>query len=488
VRNHIRKQACFFLLMGTLGHAVAQPAAVQSNIQQYRGTADRLIEAALKDDDGYARLTYLCDRIGNRLSGSERLPKAIAWAAGEMKAVGLENVVTPAVKVPHWVRGSESGEILTPVQRPLHMLGLGMSVGTGAEGITADVLVVSNFAELAKEKDKVPGKIVVFNAPYEGYGKTVMYRATGASQAAKLGAVGMLVRSITPLAVQLPHTGALRYSEGAPQIPAAAVSIEDALLLSRLQASGATPRVHLAMQAHMEPDAEAANVIGEIRGSEHPEEVVVMGGHIDSWDVGQGAQDDGAGIMATLEAAALIHRLGLKPKRTIRVAFWVNEENGGRGGQAYLQWVGDGVKNHVAAIEMDEGAERPLGFGYGGFASARRILAGEPPSTEAKPSPERQASIEICRQIGQLLTSIQANEVNGEGGGSDIEPLVSKGVPSLSPTTTAEHYFDWHHTQADTVDKVNPDDFRRNVAVLAVLSYVLADMPGRLAGSSATAP
>jgi Zn-dependent M28 family amino/carboxypeptidase len=280
----------------------------------------------------------------------------------------------------------------------------------------------------------------------------------------------------------------LRYSEGAPQIPAAAVSIEDALLLSRLQASGATPRVHLAMQAHMEPDAEAANVIGEIRGSEHPEEVVVMGGHIDSWDVGQGAQDDGAGIMATLEAAALIHRLGLKPKRTIRVAFWVNEENGGRGGQAYLQWVGDGVKNHVAAIEMDEGAERPLGFGYGGFASARRILAGEPPSTEAKPSPERQASIEICRQIGQLLTSIQANEVNGEGGGSDIEPLVSKGVPSLSPTTTAEHYFDWHHTQADTVDKVNPDDFRRNVAVLAVLSYVLADMPGRLAGSSATAP
>jgi Zn-dependent M28 family amino/carboxypeptidase len=225
-------------------------------------------------------------------------------------------------------------------------------------------------------------------------------------------------------------------------------------------------------------------VIGEIPGSEHPEEVVVMGGHIDSWDVGQGAQDDGSGIMATLEAAALLHRLGLKPKRTIRVVFWVNEENGGRGGEAYLQWIGAKIKDHVAAIEMDEGAERPLGFGYGPFRGPRRPIPGLAVPPPKPPSEAEQASMQVCQQIGQLLSRIQANQVNAGGGGSDIEPLVSRGVPSLSPTTTGEHYFDWHHTQADTVDKVNPEDFRKNVAVLTVLAYVLADMPGRLAGSA----
>ena len=262
-------------------------------------------------------------------------------------------------------RGRESAEILNPIERPLHMLGLGMSIATPSDGITADVVVVSTFDELEKLGSKVSGKIVVFNAPYEGYDKTVAYRSAGPSRAAKLGAVAALVRSITPLAMQLPHTGALRYAEDSPKIPAAAITVEDATLLSRLQASGSTPRVHLVMEAHLEPDADAANVIGEIPGTEHPEEIVVLGGHIDSWDVGQGAQDDGAGIMATLEAAALIHKLGLKPRRTIRVVFWVNEENGGRGGQGYLKWAGDTVRNHVAAIEMDEGAETPVGIGYG---------------------------------------------------------------------------------------------------------------------------
>ncbi len=455
--------------------------------QKYGGTANQIIDAALQDEAGYAKLVYLCDRIGNRLSGSENLPKAITWAAEQMKKDGLQNVVTPPVKVPHWVRGNESGAILSPVSRPLHLLGLGMSVGTPPAGITADVLVVSNFDELAQAGDKAQGKIVVFNAPYEGYGKTVAYRVAGASRAAKMGAVAVLVRSVTPLALQQPHTGTLRYAEDSPKIPAAAISIEDATLLSRLQASGATPRVHLAMSAHMEPDAEAANVIGELPGSEHPEEVVVMGGHIDSWDVGQGAQDDGSGIMATLEAAALLHRLGLKPKRTIRVVFWVNEENGGRGGEAYLDWVGGKLKDHVAAIEMDEGAERPLGLGYGPFPGLRRLMPGLAVPPPKPPSAAEEESMQVCRQIGRLLSRIQADQVNAGGGGSDIEPLVSKGVPSLSPTTTGEHYFDWHHTQADTVDKVNPEDFRKNVAVLAVLAYVLADMPGRLAGAAAPA-
>lgn len=453
---------------------------------QYQPAADRLIDAALQDKAGYEKLTYLCDRIGNRLSGSESLPKAITWAAEQMRKDGFVNVVTPPVKVPHWVRGSESGSILSPVVRPLHMLGLGMSVGTQPGGITADAVVVSTFDELTALGSAVKGKAVVFDAPYQGYGQTVMYRLAGASAAAKQGAVAVLVRSITPLALQQPHTGAMQYAEGVPKIPAAAISIEDATLLHRLQGSGASPRIHLEMAAHMEPDADAANVIGEIPGSEHPEEVVVMGGHIDSWDVGQGAQDDGSGIMATLEAATLIHQLGLKPKRTIRVVFWVNEENGGRGGEAYLKWVGDKLKNHVAAIEMDEGAERPLGFGYGPFTGMRRARPGQPPVTPQPPSAEQQASMQICQQIASLLTRIGADKVNAGGGGSDIEPIANKGVPSLSPTTSGGHYFDWHHTQADTVDKVDPDDFRKNIAVLAVLSYVLADMPGKLTGTVAT--
>jgi Zn-dependent M28 family amino/carboxypeptidase len=441
------------------------------------------VDASLADDAGYEKLTYLCDRIGNRLSGSENLPKAIAWASEQMRKDGLVNVSTPPVKVPRWVRGNESGAILSPIERPLHMLGLGMSVGTPPDGITADAVVVENFDELDKLGSKVSGKIVVFDAPYQAYDKTVAYRSVGPSRAAKLGAVAALVRSITPLAMQLPHTGALRYAGDSPKIPAAAITIEDVALLSRVQASGAVPKIHLVMEAHMEPDAEAANVIGEIRGSEHPEETVVMGGHIDSWDVGQGAQDDGAGIMATLEAAALIQKLGLKPRRTIRVAFWVNEENGGRGGQAYVRWAGDSVKNHVAAIEMDEGAETPVGISYGPEPAPSRPEPGAAPAPDRKLTAEEQSSMKLCKEIASLLKPLKADRVTQGGGGSDIEPLGILGVPMLAPTTTVAHYFDWHHTQADTVDKVNSEDFRRNVALLSVLAYVLADMPGRLAGS-----
>jgi hypothetical protein len=478
MRRHTFRSLLFLALLPMFGHAADQVDIAG----QYGSTANRLIEAALHDDDGYARLATLCDRIGNRLSGSEALLQAVKWSAEEMKKAGLTNVVTPPVMVPHWVRGKESAALLSPVERPLHMLGLGMSIGTPPEGITADAVVVSDFAELTNLGAKVSGKIVVFNAPYEGYGRTVAYRVAGASQAAQQGAVAVLVRSITPLAMQIPHTGTLQYAPNIPKIPAAAISIEDALLLNRLQAAGAVPRVHLEMQAHMEADQQAANVIGEIPGVQQPEQIVVMGGHLDSWDVGEGAQDDGSGIMATLEAAALIQKLGLKPKRTIRVVFWVNEENGGRGGEAYLKWIGDGLKNHVAAIEMDEGAERPLGFGYGSFGGPRRFMPGAPPPALGQLKPDQESSLKLCREIGQLLAPIQATEVNQGGGGSDIGPIVAQGVPSLSPTTTGEHYFDWHHTQADTVDKVDPLEFKKNTALLAVLAYVLADMPGRLAG------
>jgi hypothetical protein len=459
-------------LLLVLGFCAAAGRGQTSGLtEQYRATADRLIDAALADNEGYAKLTYLCDRIGNRISGSPSLEKAVAWSVEQMKRDGLVNVKALPVKVPHWVRGRESAKLIAPVEKPLHMLGLGMSVGTTAEGITAEVVVVSDFEQLEQlGRERVQGKIVVFNAAYKGYGTTVINRTAGASRAAALGAVAVLVRSITPLAVQLPHTGALNYQEGVAKIPAAAITIEDALLLERLSKSGSPVKVHLEMEAHEAPEADSANVIGEITGIELPEEVVVLGGHLDSWDVGQGAQDDGSGIMASLEAVALIHKLGLKPRRTIRVVFWVNEENGGKGGEAYRRWVGDKLSYQVAAIEMDGGAERPLGFGFGG---GRR---GENAAPDG-------ASMAMLKQAGKLLERIGAGEITPGGGGSDISPLTREGVPGLSPRTTGEHYFDWHHTQADTLDKVNLDDFRKNIAGLAVMSYVLADMPGRLAGN-----
>jgi Zn-dependent M28 family amino/carboxypeptidase len=253
--------------------------------------------------------------------------------------------------------------------------------------------------------------------------------------------------------------------------------------------------VHLQMDAHMEPDVQAGNVIGEIVGSEHPDQVVVMGGHIDSWDVGQGAQDDGSGIMAAYEAVSLIHKLGLKPKRTIRLVFWVNEENGGAGGRAYRKLVGDKIGDEVAAIEMDGGAERPLGMGYGGFGGPRRTAGS---ATGAAPirrgevdmsalSAEERQSFVYLQDIVSLLGPIGADTVSSGGGGSDIEPLVADGVPSLSPRTVEAHYFDWHHTEADTLDKVDPVEFRKNAAMLSVVAYVLADMDGRLAGRKSAA-
>ncbi len=469
--------------------AQSSPAPADSGTltTTYKPAADKLISASLADRRGYADLTYLCDHIGKRISGSEPLLRAIAWAEETMRAEGLQNVHTQTATVPHWVRGEESGEIVAPVTKKLHLLGLGMSVATPPEGITAEVVVVPDFDALHKlTREQVAGRIVVFNAPYVGYGRTVMYRVAGPSQAAALGAVAVLVRSITPLAVQLPHTGTLGYDPAQPKIPAAAISIEDALMLARLQAEGKPVKVHLQMQAHMEAPQQAANVMGEIVGSEHPEQVVVVGGHIDSWDVGQGAQDDGSGIMAALAAVRLIHDSGLKPKRTVRVVFWVNEENGGAGGKAYRDALTPRqLKDHVAAIEMDGGAETPVGYGYGaapGGGGFRRAMPGRPAPPPVTLSAAEQHSLELLQQIGTLLVPVGANTVKPGGGGSDISPLMQDGVPGLGEETTAAHYFDWHHTEADTLDKVDPQEFRKNVASLAVMTYVLADMPETLAG------
>ena len=462
--------------------AAAQPPQSGPDLtERYREAAGRIIGAALTDEDGWAKLTHLTTQIGHRLSGSPQLERAIDWAAARMTEEGLENVTKQPVKVPHWVRGNEYAEVVAPVKRKLAMLGLGMSVGTPPEGITAPVVVVGSFDELeALPREQVEGKIVLYAVEWQGYGRTVQYRSRGPSAAAKRGAVAVLVRSATGRSINSPHTGATRYADDAPRIPAAALTVEDAAWMRRMAEAGKTVTVKLYMEAKHYPDADSANVLAEITGSEKPEEVVVMGGHFDSWDVGQGAHDDGAACMAAWQALTLLKELGLRPRRTLRVVLWTSEENSGNGGRAYRAALGDNVGNHVAAIEMDGGAEKPVGFGV----SVRDISTAGRPQRGAPPNPQTLAAVEKAKQIGRLLEGIEAGRITPGGGGADIAPLMREGVPGLGLRTIGEHYFDWHHTDADTIDKIDPQNFRKAVAMLAVMGYVLADMPDRLVKDS----
>lgn len=461
-----RALAAALVLASAPGTILAQASLTET----YRETADRILEAAMADEEGFEKLSHLTTSIGHRLSGSQRLERAIEWAYGEMRREKLDNVRKLPVQVPHWVRGREYARVVSPVEKSISILGLGLSIATPGGSLTAPVVAVRSFEELAAlGRDSVQGKIVLYAVPWMGYRETVRYRASGASRAADLGAVAALVRSATGRSLYTPHTGALRYDEDSPRIPAAAVTVEDAEWMARLNASGREVRVELSMEARTLPDVESFNILAEIEGRENPEEVVVMGGHFDSWDVGQGAHDDGASCIAAWQALTVIRRLGLSPRRTLRVVLWTNEENGLRGARAYREWLGDQVGTHVAAIEMDGGAERPVGFGLG-------LRAGQ---TDA-PDELYDGALATLRQIGALVAPIEATEITRGGGGADIGPLMAEGVPGLGLRTVGEHYFDWHHTEADTLDKVDPDNLRRAIGLLAVTGFVLADMPKTL--------
>jgi carboxypeptidase Q len=466
--------ACMFLI-AAVAPAFAQSAAPLDST--YQETAQRLIGAALTSEHAWLRLSQLCDGIGPRLSGSEALERASRWARDAMREDGLDRAWLQPVLVPHWVRGEEQATMVEPGPQRLAILGLGRSVGTPKGGLTADVVAVGSFAELtALPADAVRGKIVLYDVPFTKYGETVRYRSDGAERAAARGAVAALVRSVTPASLRTPHTGSMSaYNDSFPQIPAAAVTVEDATTMHRLCDRGQRVRVHLEMGAKNLPDALSHNVIGEIRGRERPDEVVVVGGHLDSWDVGQGAIDDGGGCVASMEALRLLHELGLRPRRTVRCVLWTNEENGLRGGTVYRDSLGDAVAHHVAAVEIDGGVERPIGFGVG----VRRA------HSDSLDAPRQARALVQAQQIGKLLAGLGANQITAGGGGADISPLSREGVPSLGHRTVAEHYMDWHHSPADMMDKVDPVELRKNVAVLAVMVYILADMPEPLGGAAA---
>jgi carboxypeptidase Q len=435
--------------------------------RRYGDIAARLLEAARTDSLAHERLRHLCDSIGPRLSGSKAMEEAVRWTADLMRKDGLDSVRIEPVMVPHWVRGAESATLVEPREAPLRMLGLGNSVGTPPEGITAEVVVAADFDALEALGERVRGRIVLFNRPMQafdpatgtGYGEAVAYRVNGPSRASALGAVACLVRSVTARSLATPHTGMLRYAEDIPPIPAAAISTEDAETLARLFADGERVVVRLRMEARFEDDAPSHNVVGEITGSELPGEIVLLGAHLDSWDVGHGAHDDGGPCLAVVEALRLIRAAGLRPRRTLRAVLFTNEENGLRGGRAYADTHSVEVPLHRFAIETDSGAFRPLGF-----------------TTPAPTDSAGAARWELQRQVLALLDPVGAGRLSPGGGGADITPLEERGVPVMGLDVDMSTYFDIHHTEADTFDKVVKEDLDLCVGVLAVVGFVLADL------------
>jgi carboxypeptidase Q len=439
---------------------LAAPLSAQSPnwLNEYRAPAAKLVAASQASDFAWQRLAEVTDLYGPRLSGSVGLERAIDWAVATMQKDGLENVRKERVMVPKWVRGKESLDLLDPVPQPLVMLGLGNSVGTGPAGVTGDVIVLRDFDELDKRAAEVKGKIVLFNVPFTSYGPTVQYRAAGPSRAAAHGALAMLVRAVGPTGLRTPHTGSTVYTADAPQIPAAAIPVEDAERFQRLQNRGVRIRVKLSMEAHFEADVESFNVVGELRGRELPDEMVVVGGHFDSWDVGVGATDDAGGCIVTWEALRLMKSLGLRPRRTVRVVLWTNEENGMRGGNAYRDQHAAELKNHVMMLESDGGVFDPAGFGFTGPDGARGTVTA----------------------IASLLTGLGANKIEAAGGGADIGPSVqAAGIPAMSHLVGG-NYFLIHHTPADTMDRITPKQMADNAAAIAVMVYAVADLPWRL--------
>ncbi|MEA2465303.1 MAG: hypothetical protein QOJ98_3050 [Acidobacteriota bacterium] len=432
-------------------------------------TTQRLIDHILASSQGYETLAHLTDEIGPRPSGSKNAELAVRWTTQRFRDWGID-VRNERVMVPHWVRGEERGRLVSHNDQKLFVTALGGSIATPAAGITADVIEVSSYEQLTElgAAGKVKGKIVLYNLPmdmqliesgraFDAYSKAVIFRGIGASRAAEQGAVAAVVRSVASGSLRTPHTGSMRYLAEVPKkIPAAAVSTEDADLMHRLLAKGQRVRLNLVITPRMLPEVESANVIADIRGSERPDEIVLIGGHLDSWDLGTGAIDNGSGVSMVMETMRVLKELGIRPKRTIRAVLFMNEENGLRGGHKYFDNAAkrEELHRHVAAIETDAGAAPPVGF----------ISTLEGANLERV-----QARMRVLSRIAPMY--FQSSQHTG----ADTSPLTDAGIPGFGLVPNPRHYFDYHHTPADTLDKVDPKALAQNTAALAALAYVLAE-------------
>ncbi len=430
----------------------------------------RIRDAAMQTDWAYERLADLADVVGPRLSGSPGAEAAVVQVAAAMKSAGLGVTLQP-VKVPHWVRGEERAELVDYAGRPtgvtqrVILTALGGSGATPAAGLTAPVLVLRSFDEIEKRAAEIKGRIVLLSVPFdqnladnglagEAYSQGGAPRFRGPAMLARHGAAATLVRSVGGANFRLTHTGATYFPPGMSATPAAAVTVEDALLIERLAARGPVT-MKLTLTPQTLPDADSHNVLADLVGREKPDDVVIVSGHLDSWDLGTGAMDDGMGVTASMGAVALLKQLGLTPRRTIRAVAWMNEENGTRGGAAYFQSVKDKLATQIAAIESDFGLGKPLGIRTPLDANAAKAMA---------------PVMDVLRAIGAGVLDRREGEA-----GSDVALLQDAGVTAFAPIIDTRHYFDLHHTPADTFDKVDADAMRRQVAVLAVLAYYLAE-------------
>ncbi len=475
------RRALLALLLVSQGLAQQPSRSAQARIDRFTGSGTgawtaaqveamgKMRDAALADSYAYDELRHLTDNIGPRLSGSPQAQAAVEYVAAEMRALGAE-VSLEKTQVPHWARGEETAALTAwPGGAPgttqkIVLTALGSSGATPNGGLTAQVVVVGSFAELkALAPDAVRGKILLFNHPFDkelaavgeggtAYGQAVVYRSLAPVLGAAGGAAAVLVRSVGGADFRLPHTGATAQAEGR-QLPAAAVTAEDADLLATLAKQGAVT-MHLTLTPRTLPKADSYNVIADWKGSEHPEQVVIVSGHLDSWDLGTGAIDDGAGVVVSMQVVHLMQKLGLRPKRTIRFIAWMDEEQGSEGAATYAEEHASQIADHIAAMESDLGCDHPYGIAYAGSPSL----------------------IEYLRPVSEVLGPIGASLVTkGEEVGADVEPLVEKGVPGFAPNQDARTYFNYHHTPADTFDKVDTRHLAENAAVMAVTAYALAD-------------
>ncbi|KAL5008385.1 hypothetical protein ScPMuIL_013966 [Solemya velum] len=430
---------------------------IRQEVSKYQDIANKIIDLAVHgsaQNQTYNRLAYMTDRFGNRIAGSRNLEHAIDYMLARLTEDGLENVHGEDVMVPHWVRGKESAMIIEPRRHPMAILGLGSSIATPSSGIKAEALVVKSFDELHKKASQAKGKIIVYNQDYHGYGTSVKYRRLGATEAAKVGGVASLIRSVTPFSINSPHTGQQDYGSNVTKIPTACITVEDAEMLYRMSNRGEKIVIHLKMSAKNLPPAKSRNTVAEIVGSKYPEQVVLVSGHFDSWDVGEGAMDDGGGAFISWQTLTLIRRLGLRPKRTLRMVLWTAEEQGGVGGRAYYERHKSNLKNMDLVMESDVGTFTPLGL---------------------KLTANKQATA-VMKEVMKLLKAINASQLSTDGSETDITRWVENGVPGASLLNQNEKYFYFHHTNGDTMTVLDPHQLDLCAAVWAVVSFTVADL------------
>jgi carboxypeptidase Q len=460
----MRKGVRFFGVLW-LSVIVCSPIAVAGlPADSIARVSDAMRCEGLRSLHAYVLLDRLLRESGARLSGSAGAAKAVALTQTMMQEEGFSSVHAESVMVPRWIRGRvERCTMVLPsgTSRSLSIAALGGSIGTPKRGVAAGVIEVHSFDELARRAEEARGKIVFFNRPmdptlvntFAAYGGAVDQRAHGAVAASRFGAVAVLVRSMTLLHDDAPHTGMMSYADSVTKIPAGALSIVAAEALSQQLQLHPDLRVKLALDCATMPDVPSANVVGEIKGWEHPEEVIVVGGHLDSWDKGIGAHDDGAGCMQAIEVLRLFQKAGITPRRTIRAVMFMNEENGVRGGLGYVADHRRASERHIALIESDRGGFVPLGF-----------------SVQAD-----SAVVERVRRWSAVLASVGAGAIEQGHAGTDVSPMVETGVPGFGLVPESQRYFDVHHSANDTIDKVNPRELELGAIAEAILCYLLSE-------------